>query len=94
MNNKNIYFCLALVSMIIVAGCSSSVDTMEPPAETEDQSPGLDTLSTVVASISINGVPYAHGTGNPVQLITDAIFQFKVVLKNNGLSTWRRDEVK
>ena len=77
-NGKRVFFFAVVVLMLFLTGCSKS-----------NSSP--NSMSTTVVSIDINGDNYNHRTSAPIQLITDEIFEFKVVLKNNGITTWGRD---
>ena len=47
-----------------------------------------DGSSSSITSIEINGIPYNRASGIRPVLVTDEIFQFKVVLQNNGITTW------
>ena len=51
-----------------------------------------DVMDSKIESIMINGIPYIHGESAPVELITDEVFQFEVVVKNTGTTTWGGSE--
>jgi len=60
-----------------------SMTACQNPAGSSIKESSSDTVS-----IEISGFPFDNGTSAAVQLITDEIFQFKVVLQNNGTTTW------
>ena len=49
-------------------------------------------IDSSVESIRINGARYIHGVSSPIEIITDEIFSFQVVLRNTGITTWGRNE--
>ena len=75
----HVVFLAALFFILFFNGCKN------PTAEHRGDA------SSTFSSLEINGSPYIHGTSNAVQLITDEIFAFKVVLQNNGTTTWGRN---
>ena len=54
-----------------------------------EETPVVETpeLDNEIISVSVSGVDYTHGSTS-VNIFTDQVFQFKVVMKNTGTATW------
>ena len=82
MNGRRIFFCAALILVLLLSACIDPFLSFFQGGNQDYH------VSSTFTSIEIKGTPYNYGSSAPVPLITDEIFQFKVVLQNNGTSTW------
>ena len=78
---KNIF--LVLIITILSACINPLLDDQEENLLQEGK-------SSVFTSLEINGLPYTYGSSAPVQLEIGEVFEFNIVLTNNGTTTWGR----